>query len=71
MNLLEKDGIETRPFFIPLHTLPPFREESRLRKEYLPTTDKLSATGVNLPTFTSMTEQEIEFISSTIQNYQK
>ena len=29
MRLLDKEGIETRPFFIPLHSLPPFREESR------------------------------------------
>src|SRR5919106_1167399 len=36
MRLLEKEGIATRPFFIPLHKLPLFLEESCRRNEYLP-----------------------------------
>ena len=71
MGLLDKEGIETRPFFIPLHNLPPFREESRLRKEYLPVTDLLGSTGMNLPTFPGLTEQEIETISNAIRDLQK
>jgi perosamine synthetase len=68
---LDEAGIETRPFFIPLHTLPPFREESRVRGEHLPMTDRLSATGINLPTFTGMTEQEIERVAGALQVLQK
>ncbi len=30
---LAANGIDTRPFFIPLHTLPPFRHESEAREE--------------------------------------
>jgi perosamine synthetase len=71
MRLLDKEGIETRPFFIPLHNLPPFREESRLRREHLPVTDLLGATGINLPTFTGLTEQDIETISNSIRGFQK
>src|SRR5262249_16960885 len=33
-TLLASENIDTRPFFVPLHTLPPFREESRKRNEY-------------------------------------
>ena len=51
MRLLELEGIETRPFFMSLHRLPPFREESRRRGENLPVTDSLSASGINLPRF--------------------
>lgn len=71
MDLLEKEGIETRPFFIPLHNLPPFREEARLRREHLPVTDLLGATGINLPTFTGLTEQDIETISNAIRGFRK
>ena len=71
MRLLDKEGIETRPFFIPLHNLPPFREESRLRREHLPVTDLLGATGINLPTFTGLTEQDIETISNAIRGFHK
>jgi perosamine synthetase len=70
MALLEKKGIETRPFFIPLHKLPPFREESRLRKEHLPVTDRLGATGINLPTFASLSEQQIETICEALRTSQ-
>jgi perosamine synthetase len=71
MRLLDKEGIETRPFFIPLHSLPPFREESRLRSEYLPVTELLSATGINLPTFAGLTEQDIGTIAIAIRGFQK
>ena len=70
IELLDKIGIETRPFFIPLHKLPPFREESLLREEHLPITDRLGATGINLPTFIGLTEQEIETISNAIRGFQ-
>jgi perosamine synthetase len=71
MRLLDQEGIETRPFFIPLHSLPPFREESRLRREQLPVTDLLGATGINLPTFTGLTEHDIETIANAIRGFQK
>jgi perosamine synthetase len=68
---LEKDGIESRPFFIPLHTLPPFREESRVRGEQLPVTDDLGRTGINLPTYPGLSEQEIERVCNAIRDLRK
>lgn len=67
MEILEEKGVETRPFFIPLHHLPPFREESLQRGEHLPITDRLGATGINLPTYSGLTDQEIEYIAKIIQ----
>jgi perosamine synthetase len=71
MEVLENQGIETRPFFIPLHTLPPFREDSRQRGEKLPVTDRLGATGINLPTYIGLSEKEIEIITNAIRIFQK
>jgi perosamine synthetase len=48
MAALAEQGVETRPFFVPLYTLPPFRELSRQRGEALPITDALAASGLNL-----------------------
>ncbi|WP_041453602.1 DegT/DnrJ/EryC1/StrS family aminotransferase [Anaeromyxobacter dehalogenans] len=59
-------GIETRPFFRPLHRLPPFWEESRRRGEVLPVTDRLGATGLNLPTHTQLTDAEIDRVAAAI-----
>lgn len=58
MAHLNDKNIETRPMFIPLHHLPPFREESRQRHENLPVTDRLGETGIMLPTFNHLTESD-------------
>lgn len=71
IHLLEEEGIETRPFFIPLHTLPPFREESRKRKDFLPVTDSLGARGMNLPTFNLLADSEIGRIADIIKKHRK
>jgi perosamine synthetase len=67
MAWLDEAGVETRPFFIPLHTLPPFREESRRRGEVLPHSDRLAAAGLNLPTFNSITEEQISTVCDAIR----
>ncbi len=59
---LTEASIETRPFFVPLHTLPPFREGSRNRKEVLPVTGRLASTGLCLPTYPSLTNSQIDFV---------
>lgn len=54
---LAKAGIETRPFFVPIHTLPMYRS-----KEDFPVTRHLSDRGMNLPSSAKLTEREIEYI---------
>jgi perosamine synthetase len=70
-SVLRENGIETRPFFIPLHRLPPFREQSMRRGEQLDITDRLADRGLNLPTFTAMTEADITRVAGTIRNFSK
>jgi perosamine synthetase len=67
MQQLDKQGIDTRPFFIPLHSLPPFREESRRRQDVLPVTMKLAAEGINLPTYNAIKDEEILYVTNTIR----
>lgn len=69
MAQLGREGVETRPFFIPLHRLPPFRMEALARGTELPSTDRLAATGLNLPTFTQMTDAQIERICQLIADF--
>lgn len=59
-------GIETRPFFVPLHTLPPYRDASRARGEELPCTERLAASGLSLPTFNGLSAEQQEWIAETI-----
>ena len=68
ISKLADQGIDSRPFFIPLHCLPPFREKSRQRGDQLPVTDYLSATGANLPTYALMTDESVKTVANTIRN---
>jgi perosamine synthetase len=67
-DALAKDGIETRPFFIPLHTLPPFREASEGRGESLPVTDDLGARGLNLPTYTQLERDDVVAVAEAVRS---
>jgi perosamine synthetase len=68
MAWLDGRGIETRPFFIPIHRLPPYAEASRRRGEALPVTDALGAAGLNLPTYTRMTDESVERVCAAIRD---
>jgi perosamine synthetase len=67
MARLEAAGVETRPFFIPMHTLPPFAARSRARGETLPITESVAASGINLPTFNQMKPSEIDRVCGLIR----
>jgi perosamine synthetase len=64
---LGEEGIETRPFFVPLHVLPPFRCESRSRGEELPWTESLSRRGLNLPTYPDMTDSDVDRVIDRVR----
>lgn len=67
IRLLAEKDVETRPFFLSLHGLPPFREASRARREHLPEAERLSANGMSLPTHSGLTERDIERVCGLIQ----
>jgi perosamine synthetase len=71
MAKLAAEKIESRPFFIPVHGLPPFSEGSRQRNTRCPVTDRLCATGINLPTYTTMTDGEVERVAHVIRDMAK
>jgi perosamine synthetase len=48
---LSTRGIETRPFFVPIHTLPPYEVSRHLD---LPVTNELGRRGLSLPTSSTM-----------------
>jgi len=59
---LESRGIETRPFFIPLHIQPPYRNT----REF-PVTTQLSSCGISLPSGNEISDAEIDRVCDTIQ----
>src|SRR3990172_7568498 len=63
--VLDRAGIETRPFFVPIHDLPPyaeFRPQAALR-----VTEQLARTGLNLPTSSTMGEEAVRRVADVIR----
>jgi perosamine synthetase len=63
---LEDSGIETRPFFPPVHRLPPYAELGKSFK--LDVTDRLSAQGLNLPTYVDLELTSVQRVCEQIIN---
>jgi perosamine synthetase len=57
-------GVETRPFFIPVHTLPPYSASGG--QPQLAVTERLGEEGLNLPTFSAMTDDQVGEVAKAI-----
>jgi len=63
MHRMLEQGIETRPFFYPMHTLPPY---SKAPGDY-PIAEKLSRSGINLPSSALLTESQVRRVVETFK----
>jgi perosamine synthetase len=59
MQCLAQQGIDTRPFFVPLHRLPPYHDGWSNRDTPLPETERLAASGINLPTYPALSDADV------------
>jgi perosamine synthetase len=66
MAILATEGVETRPFFIPIHRLPPYVDSPGSRRD-LPHTDRIGGMGMNLPTSNFLPDVEIAWIADVIR----
>ena len=64
MDVLVKNGIECRPFFHPLHTMPPYHEKKAYKEA-----EFLAGHGINLPSFVTITDSQIERVTEIIKHY--
>lgn len=67
ISRLKELNVDSRPFFIPLHKLPPFKEEGIKQNVKLPVTDELSECGMNLPTYNELSKEDILNICNFIK----
>jgi perosamine synthetase len=61
MAALKERGVDTRPFFRAIHTMP-----SHARELSLPVAERLAATGINLPSSVKLTEEQIDYVCQQI-----
>jgi perosamine synthetase len=62
MRALDEAGIETRPVFYPMHTLPPYAQPSSF-----PVADLWAQRGINLPTHQMMTQDDVLRIADALE----
>jgi perosamine synthetase len=61
---MERRGVETRPFFYPVHQLPPYRDQPGLPANS--NADSLSARGLTLPTWVGMEGDHVKRIAGAL-----
>jgi len=65
---LRARGIDTRPFFFPLHRQPVLRSYSLSNQRPLLVAERLGSQGIYLPSFVGITDSEIEQSATTLTN---
>lgn len=61
-NILSEKGIETRPLFYPVHTMPIYSK----RYERHPVAEDIAKRGFNIPSFPTLSDTELEYICNNI-----
>lgn len=56
---LNENGVQSRPFFIPVHSMPPYKE---CRCGEMSVTDEISSRGINLPSSVTLSQENIKYI---------
>lgn len=64
---LAEKGIETRPLFYPVHTMPMYSDKYQKH----PVAEYIGWRGINLPSYPGLTDSELEFIIESIGGYYK
>lgn len=65
---LEKKGIETRTFFIPMHEQPVFQNMRLFKGESYPVAEELARKGMYLPSSSGLKEAEIKYSYDALKN---
>ena len=65
MKKLEKNGVDTRPFFYPLNMMPLYKYKD---KENFPRAEEISLKGINLPSGILLTEKEVGIIAGLLRH---
>lgn len=62
---LNKKGIETRPLFFPIHTMPIYKKEGYK----FPAAEDIASRGITLPSYPGLSKEDVIFISNKIRDY--
>mgnify|MGYP000741724100 CR=1 FL=1 len=63
-DFLKNEGIETRPLFYPVHTMPMYETQENFR-----IANSLGGRGINLPSWPGLTNEQVVYICEKIKKY--
>jgi len=61
--LLEDKGVETRPLFYPVHTMPMYSHKYQMH----PVAEKIHRTGFNIPSYPEMSVDDIGYVADSVK----
>jgi len=64
MAHLQECGVESRPVFYPMHTLPPYQRSSQ--KDDFPVAERIAQRGINLPTWAGLSKKDVQFVCQSL-----
>jgi perosamine synthetase len=67
MKRLAEEGVQTRPFFYPLHKQPAFEKFGWFKKEMLPASEDLYEYGFYLPSGLALTENQLHQVCRAVR----
>ena len=67
MKRLAEKGVQTRPFFYPMHIQPVFEKFPWFRKESMPVSENISKYGFYLPSGLTITEEQIVKVAKCLK----
>ena len=62
---LSQAGIETRPVFYPVHTMPMYSQKYQRHKN----AENIGWRGINLPSYPDLSEQQVDYVCSSLNGY--
>jgi perosamine synthetase len=65
---LRQQGVETRPFFHPAHTMPIY---ARYRDQKFPVAEEIASRGINLPSGPTLIDDEIKYVCRAVKRFLK
>ncbi len=67
MKMMAQKGVQTRPFFYPLHRQPAFRTFPWFREVSLPVSDELYRRGFYIPSGLTLHEEQMEQVAAALE----
>ena len=61
-------GIQTRPFFLGMHSQPALQNLSLFQNEHYPVADHLSQNGLYLPSGLALSEKQMDEVCTAVHN---